>query len=452
MFYKFSLITNSQIASFVRSKAFEKLTLVLLFLSFLTSSWDIFGTLTIDGYTFRVCALTLSMLMGLSIIKIKSDGFFYPAGFFWLLAACLVNWLACFKDGLYKNEIAHALWFTFLVGGYFFVPNLVASRKILKNTLVLYMASFFILSVFGFFQLFLFLIFWKELFITQWIVPGVFPRVSGFSYEPSYYATYLITGWSLCYFYVCQEPNSKKILNWILYTVLAIGLAVSSSKGIIGGELLILLSGFLIIIFKPVFGFRRGSVIAATGFGFAAFFLYLSLAFSVIGSKPRIQEDIKPFLQGTGLIATGSHSVAARWDSTGATFDVFKENYLIGVSFGGIPYKIAKVNGETIQDYEDFKANQGNSVLIECLAALGAFGFFCLCGCFFNIVRALWGPKRLVSPKVAVALVGALIVSLIALQFNQNLFRFYFWLFIYVMAASGSKNIVLYLGQNNLKA
>ena len=64
----------------------------------------------------------------------------------------------------------------------------------LQILLKLYLASYAFVAAFGIVQFISPILGGPALLVEQWWLPGRVPRVNGFSYEPSYFATYLIMG------------------------------------------------------------------------------------------------------------------------------------------------------------------------------------------------------------------------------------------------------------------
>jgi hypothetical protein len=67
--------------------------------------------------------------------------------------------------------------------------------------------------------------------VKQWWIPGELPRVNGFSYEPSYFATYLLIGFV---FTGSLRRNRSTLLPsgrlLAIYWLTAIGIILSSSR------------------------------------------------------------------------------------------------------------------------------------------------------------------------------------------------------------------------------
>lgn len=413
----------------------ENLVFGFVFALFLTSSWDVFGFIKVYGYTLRICSAFCVVLMVVSLHGIIKKGeVFIPSGFYYLITCCVLNLLLISKNGVQQHELAHGLWFLFVTLLYLFLPNLVRP-KASEILIALYFASITIMSILGIFQLLYYILFGGDFYIRQWIVFESFPRVSGLSYEPSYYAGYLLSGWALCFCIVIQRINFSKLI-WFVYFVTSCALITSSSKSaLVIMAVFCLILGILSVLTR-VFNLKKFSIavfiLLLCGFFYWSLFIIVGNRFehkNEVTSQPKTYNQ---FFQGTGLLGTKSHSIDERLKAASEVLEVAKNNFLIGVSFGGIPYEIAKMRGVEVNNYEDFKSAQGDVVFIQVLAATGIFGLLLILSFFYKLSRNVASEKKFL--QYTKPLVAGLLVSVFALQINENFFRFYFWAYVALVA------------------
>jgi hypothetical protein len=280
------------------------------------------------------------------------------------------------------------------------------------------------------------------LLVEQWWLPGRVPRVNGFSYEPSYYATYLIMG------LVClgslrrsgkMEFRTKAWTSAYLLILLAL-LICFSRMGVIFALVELSIAPLIRlwkVVKKPglVLGFRL------SGWKMLAAAAILLIAYSAvrgaIGWFIDDPETVEILVSGTGLLGTASHSVDEREDRLHGTLLTIANHPWMGQSLGGITESIAGYNGRRPQNFDEAKIYEGQSVFAEVAAASGIPGSIPFL-CFLAVT--IVAPLRLAgrsSPLYAAwlrALVLALIFEWAILQLNQNILRLYLWVHIALLA------------------
>jgi hypothetical protein len=323
-----------------------------------------------------------------------------------------------------------------------FVQLFSNNSQMVRMLLRWYLYSFVFVAAFGIFQFALPVFGLPGILITQWWIPGVLARVNGFSYEPSYFACYLLIGFVLV-------SSLKRARSTLLpprrltgiYYLIALGIIVSSSRlGIV-----FLLAEVFFGGMTPWFSFfadlKRLSIVRSTVRSLVPSLLVFTFLLTLLGGAVTLVRSnpvlLLIFLNGTGVSDTAAHSVIQRENSFQETIAVFVQHPFIGRSLGGISSAIAEYEGNTIRSFEDAKKIEGMSVFAEVLAASGVIGFIPFL-CF--LVVTIRNPLRLarIVPPFYSSLLRGLVRSLVftwaILQFNQNVLRTYLWAHIAILA------------------
>lgn len=410
-----------------RFKTLNFLFVVSLYLA----SFDIALDFEVAGISVR--AAQLAQLLFVVTFFFTSDSkssrgkFSYPLGFKWLLiwGGFLVIWTPnTYHLGF---SIGYTLFFIFSVVIVFCAVQVYSAYP--DRTVALfksYIYSFVFVASFGLLQ-FVAGIFGIDLLVTQWWRQGILPRINGFSFEPSYYATYLITGWGILAWLVERRAYlfPRTILH-IFFGIVSLSIFLSSSRMAI-----LIMAAYLAYYFTKevaniVFRFqiRTGflkimTLLALVGFALVAA-VVLTVGF----------DSLRFLLFGTGIAGSADHSSATRLGQFEDTITLFVASPVVGYGLGGLWSHIAHLRGLELADAT------GMNVTAEVLAASGIFGFF-----FYLLY--LWqnfmGAFRFLNKKMpytellAAAGLGFVLLYLI-LQFNQSIMRVYFWNHIAVLA------------------
>lgn len=422
------------------------LTRTALFLAgvvILTSSFDIFLVIHAGG-TYRICQVAGALLLSLALLKTWRAGIKPILGLtpliIWFAFQALFIPIAPF----WQKSFAYCVWLMLNIATMFaFVQLFSNDLRVLTSLLRWYTISFPLVASFGIAQFILPLVGYPGLFVEQWWIPDHLARANGFSYEPSYFATYLLIG--LVFVASLRHSHSplfKQRTMSIIYWITAVGILVSSSRmGII-----MLLLDFLLVrltpwlkVFRELF---EGRIVSKSLKALIPSFVYLTvlsvitLAFShIVVDDPSIGVML---LNGTGIGNTAAHSVLQREDAFSDTLTVFLEHPLVGQSLGGVSSAIAGLHGEIVSSFEASKLFEGMNVFAEALAASGAVGIIPFA---IFLTKTIRNPLRLASVvdplygNLLRALVRALLFCWIILQFNQNMLRPYLWVHIAVLCA-----------------
>jgi hypothetical protein len=417
-----------------------KISLILYFLGFVLSSSDIFLTLQLGG-TIRpsIPFFGIIILFVLSKILLTSK-IIVPTGFFFLVSWTLMVLIFVPNTNLLSRSV---VWAILMVFDVLIVLAIVNSFSIKRFYVLIkyYLYSFVAIAIFGLIQFLTPLLRLPPLLVTQWIFPGILPRLNALSYEPSYFATYMLIGWSFTAYLVKVKSdflpkNHLRNIFWILTTVLIL----STSK--LGWACILLwYLQYPIIFFKNLIS----SKLRLKTLSLIIVFLSLALVIIFTISNNLIKDqsffDFTIFLQGTGLAGTADHSVAGRSDLMFDTLKVFYRSPLIGYSLGGIAPAIGRMYGVDVYDTDIAKRFEGMNVYAEVLAATGIIGMILFLLYFISLFVA--SIKKFMTSnldetrrQIILGLFISLLIELFSLNFAQTITRIYLWVHIGMLSAA----------------
>ena len=411
-----------------------------------TSSFDIFLVLNF-GFNFRIAQLFLLIPIGLVAVRAIGHKVILPLGTGWLLLWTISIFIFLPNTSFPERSLGYFAWLLISVLTIFVCVHLFSNSSAILVLARWYVYSFVFVAIFGLLQFVSPIIgFGDLLLIQQWWIPGILPRINGFSYEPSFFATYLIMGWVVCAHLV--EAKSSLFVDThlkIYFLLITLSLILSSSRM---GLLMMMLwyvqypFRFVVRLIGGHFNMRFAKI---TLISFAVVLLLVATMLYFFGFS-----ELVFLFEGLGIFGGVAHSVDTRNNSTRDTFLIFMNSPIIGYSLGGVAPAIANLHGVTNLNFETIKEFEGNSVFVEVLAASGLFGFIPFAMFIFYMVRKPLHLARKVSSEqssILVALTLALIFELMILQFNQNILRPYLWMHIAILAAcysayKRSRNVV----------
>jgi len=398
----------------------RKIVSLLLIISFFTVSFDIFLVLEI-GPNIRIFQFLILVPIFYSLMLVLHRPIIIPLGFIPLLVWLLFIFLFIPNSGYIPKGIGYALWLFLNVLLIFALVQIINSKNFYR-IFFWYITSFFFVATFGLLQFSFALIGFGELFmIKTWWFQDIFPRINGFSYEPSFFSTYLISGWILIIYLLNSNINfvNRKLLKFY-FLIISFAIILSGSRM---GWLVIFLV-LAVFFLKFIYKFIRLKPIKHRHFYIIILFFFFIFAYILV-------TNIDYFSILTLGLSGESKSVNTRLNSTIDTFIVFFDSPFIGYSLGGVSSAIASLNNLSIDDFASAKI-EGNMVLAEVLAASGIIGFVP----FIIFLRSIFiKPFFLIrmnkSNDLSIILYGIILATLIQffmLQFNQNILRPYFWL------------------------
>ncbi len=412
----------------------------VLFATFLTSSFDIVGSMKIMGFTVRVAYLFVLTGVGLTLYQwVDQKKLALPEGFRFLGIWTIIIVAFIPNSPLVIRNIGYGAWLVLNVAMIFFVVNVV-SRKNIDVFIRLYLLSFFVLSLFGIVQYLTPQIGLPALVVEQWWVPSVLPRVNAFTYEPSFFATYLLFGIPAMLI-LPARGSFARLPKWFFYTMLAVDVTAlilcSSRLGIL--IFLAFLAGFCGYVVvrwirqhKPGLHLVLPCVVSLLVAGSMLLLMDMRLR--------QVNKDDAgyTYLRGTGWNEsdiTKAHSLTIRLQTMKKTFDVFRQNPVVGVSLGGIAPWIAATEVSNITSNEHVKPFEGVNVLLEILAASGVIGFIFFCLYIFSLCRPLL--KTMSDGRATgyyLALFWGFVLGFAMLVENQNILRTYVWTHVALMS------------------
>jgi len=402
----------------------------LILLVFVSSSFDIFFNLNLGGFNIRTCYLAAFAFIILYSFQFKDATKFRFIGmgsfFIWSLFVLVFVWNTQFLN----RNIGYVAWLGFNIFACYAIYKF--SQKAAFETLIrLYVWSFFVMALVGIAQ-FVMSTMGIHILITMWWRINQIPRVNALSYEPSYYATYLLIGFVFLFFsqrkgiFYFNRKFQILILGSISFAIL-----LSTSRMGILFMCVILLYDFLKMFVIAMFTLR----ISRSNFLIS---LFLISIFSVIFGRIFLDEKLrKRYLTGTGVVSTASHSKDTRIRQMNNVFLVFKQSPFVGYSLGGIAPAIAHYYGDKTKDQKKAKQYEGLNIFLEVLAASGIIGFLFFISWLFQLFRSSILLSTLLKVNgyakesgIMDALRYALIAELLILILSQNILRPYLWILI----------------------
>jgi len=425
-----------------------KIIFFLCFLVFLTSSFDVFLNLKVGGFSLRFAIVIMIIQILIFIFyqiitqfkkPLKFLGFTYFFIWFLLLTAFIPN------TTILSRNIGYILWLGVFTGFILLLPTFIQKEEDFIKLIKWYLVSFTAVAIFGLLQFSLGMV-GIDLLVTQWWLDGRLPRINGFSYEPSYFSTYELIGWVICFFLIIFKTKLSSSFNAkiSLFIITASLLLSTSRMGLIFVFGIILIYNFnevknTFITFKikrktlPIFLSFLSFIVICISF----FFIYF--------------DQIKFMLQGLGVYGYAGHSSEQRISELSDTFEAFWKSPWIGYSLGGIPSAIAQVRGTSINTQIQTKEFEGMNIFAETLAASGIIGFvffmIFLSILFYKSLKLIKALKPLNAEfsNLLLALLMGLFIELLILNMNQNILRAYLWVHI------GIVNLGYFVGKGILQ-
>jgi hypothetical protein len=406
----------------------------------LTASFDVFLVVQVGG-TVRIAQIVMLFVCMGALAKAAQDGYIlWPAGGTALALWCAgqIALLPVGVDLSFGIRYLAILFFTILC--FYAVVHLYGRSTYIESLMRIYISTYVFVAIFGILQISTPLLHMGSFLVVQWIFADKLARINGFSYEPSYYATYLLMGWITLLDLRASKARIVATRKWYWSTVLVTAaLFLSTSKA---GWIFMILEGGMRIV--PVWFRWAGNLASRLQQGSLkvriprwkvltiGFFLTTFAVGGIVALGNAI--DLNIFLAGTGINHTAAHSVSERGRAFEDTVMVFKEHPFVGQSLGGVGSRICQINDLK----NDGKNCQGFPVIMDLLAASGLIGiipFLLFVGAntvgMFRVVKRRWPDER---AKWLRALVRAMIYECLILTADQNLFRVYVWFHVSMIA------------------
>jgi hypothetical protein len=411
---------TDRVISYIKS---AKIVTVITFIIFLSASFDLVLNIRIGGFSLRIVYLFILILIAFQFLQSVVAGIFYVKfiGLYyyivWFLFLCVfVN-----NTPLIGRNIGYLLWL--FIHFLFIIFLYISSRQLgLVFFVKLYLSTYLVLIVAGLIQFFLAL-FGIDMFVGQWWINGFLARINGFSYEPSYYCTYIIIGFAIGYYiYRNSITGFGKIPTYIVWLGGTVILLSTSRMGI-------LVAALQMLIFEILKNRRHLKKILVFSVSFFTFIF--GIIWIVLNT-----EGLSFLMNGLGVNGGSAHSVVERLDGFTTQIDIFIKNPLKGYSLGGVSQAIAFEKGVTTMSQELMKDYDiSMNVFMEVLIASGSIGFvFFLIYIAQNVTKLYKLAKQesvsIFNRHILLAFSWALVFELVILCFNQNILRAYFWIHI----------------------
>ena len=393
--------------------------LIIIFLIFILSSDD--SIFVVDlGFNFRFVYFFLLICVLYFMLNAVNRKIVTPRQNIFMVFFLIISFIS-----FVINPIRERSFFYFFQAALFylyvcFLVDFCAIGNRFNKVFNLYLLSFVCVAFFGLLQ-FVLGFFNIDMNVNQWWIDGELPRINALSYEPSFFSTYMLSGWgTFVYLKEYQYDVINKRFCNLGYLLTLISILFSSSR--IG--FIVILAWYFHYLFKFVF-----KVFCKNRLSKKDLIHILKLAFLLfILSFILFIDKLSFIFTGTGLKNTSSSSVSIRLQTFFQTIEVFVENYIFGVGLGNIPYHISKMNGVTSVDLTNVKDFEGNNVIIEIFAGTGLIGGLLFILFVINLVTKFSFAKKIIKEQAVLnSLIIGFILMFIALQINQNIFRIYFW-------------------------
>ena len=186
----------------------------LIWFSILTASCDIVLAFDVAGLTVRVSqlvAMSVMFLFLLRIIKFGNVKILTP--YYNLLIVIVFNTICIVNSKTLFNAVGYDLWLIFDCVQVLAFTYFLSKQETIQSLVRKYIMCFNALAVVGFVQFALQFV-GINFYVTQY---NDLHRSNGFSFEPSFYATYMIMGSIICLYLYHHE---KDILQKSFYLLL----------------------------------------------------------------------------------------------------------------------------------------------------------------------------------------------------------------------------------------
>jgi hypothetical protein len=411
---------------------------------FFTASFDLILLIDIGGVV-RISQLLLALICIAAVARVIQDGrILWPRGSTALAVWLLSQLFFLPLSGVIPIGVQFFVLLSFTIVGFFAVIQLYGKSLSLEPLMRVYLLSYVFVGFFGLLQFVSPLFGFPGILVTQWLLHDKLPRINGFSYEPSFYVTYLMMGWIMLVELRISGARitSGRLWKWITIA-LTLSLIFSSSKTGWFFMIVELSARLFPFVWRGLRSAGRqltqGRMVIPLPNRYMLLTAFLIIGFA-IGAARFISNMIDPvfLLSGSGLANTPAHSYIARVGPALETFDAFVDHPFIGRSLGGVPIYIASRSGIQVHSMQEVRGFWGFPVIMDVLVASGIFGIIpFLIFVYANTFGALRTAKRYWPSERAKwlrALARAMIFECLLLMVDQNLLRVYVWFHVSMVA------------------
>lgn len=408
---------------------------ILIFLSFFTSSGDIIFNPQFFGLSFRYTyfiniVLFLTLLSIQRNLKIKIIGAW--ALVFWAFGEFI--FLYNVPEYAIVKNVGYFIWFLWNIL-YTITLTYLSDISYFRDKLIKdYLLSFLLVALFGFIQFILYPFGIDLLVMQKWPTLGL-ARINGFSFEPSYFGTYLLIGWSILFHLFVQRQyvfNKNLQTFFLIFTSLVI--ILSSSRMTI------------IVLMLAVFVHLAKGLLTELYFGRVKYWKFFVLVIGVTSIGTAIvyfsfhHSALIELLQGTGIGGTASHSSSERSTQMIETWKAFKNSPFFGHSFGGVDIMTSLVHNNGDLNLVRSSDYTGMNIFLEQLVSAGLLFYpFFIIYLYLTFKKCIELKKTLINANykleaaIISSLITALLFELIILCLNQGILRSYLWILIAVL-------------------
>jgi O-antigen ligase len=407
-------------------------------LSFFTASFDIILNVNLGGSVRFSQVVMIAVCFAALARMIQTGAVLWPRGSTALVLWVFIQALFTPLSGVITIGFEFFAMLVFTVAGLFAIVQLYGRSDRIESLMRMYLLSYVFVACVGLIQFILPLFGLPSPGTIQWIVHGRLARINGFSYEPSYFATYLIIGWIMLVELRFSNARITQGRGWkwaVILVTAALFLSTSKTAWVF------MMVEFLARILPWLWNaarvlarqLRQGHIlvrIPSRKLVYGA----LVLCCVMLGGALVLSRFIKDpaiFLSGTGLARQPAHSLEVRLDVFHQTLEAYKEHPFIGRSLGGVSIYIASRDGIEVTTMEMVRQYWGFPVIMDVLVASGLFGFIpFLIFLYVNTFGALklatryWPQER---ARWLRAMARAMIFEWGLLMVDQNLLRVYLW-------------------------
>jgi O-antigen ligase len=411
---------------------------------FFTASFDILLIFDFGG-SIRISQIFLGVLCIAAAARVIQDGrILWPRGGTALVLWLLSQFLFLPLSGVLFFGVEFVALLTFTIAGFFAIIQIYGKAASLEWMMRLYLLSYIFVGLFGLFQFATPLLGFPGVLVQQWLLHGKFARISGFSFEPSYYATYMMIGWIMLVELRISKARMTSGRLWKWATIAVTAALVLSSSRTAWVVMLVELFARLLPAFWRGFRhtFRRflhGRLVVRIPHFRLLLNAVILICVVVAGANYFVQRaDPVRLLSGTGLANQPAHSYNDRSNAAADTFDMFKEHPFVGRSLGGVPINRALRHNVAVHSMFELRIYWGFPVMLEVLVASGVIGFIPFVVFFYvntfgamKLAKRYWPSEQ---AKWVKALARAMIFEWLVLLADQNLMRVYLWFHVTMVA------------------
>lgn len=395
---------------------------MLIAIAIFTSSFDIFGAINIFGYTFRVSQFVMMPIIVVYLIDcIKNRHMELPIGGNPLLIFCALQFIMLFRSPSIANGFQYFIWLLFSVLSLFSIVYSCERFFSFEWLFKIYLESFFYIAVFGLIQFFAYPFGIRIFLMQNWT--DKLARINGFSYEPSYFATYMLLGFvTYSYLLIKKKDNLLKHMRLKSIVITIVMFLTTSRMGW-------LMMCFWIVLRICIFGISiiRGREKKTFLTSLIVTCFLLCFVFTLFYYVVTHFNEFKFLLNGTGLSGSSAHSFNGRVGPLVACIHIWLRNPLFGYGLGG--------SDAVLCDYMNIQYNpstmngMAGGLIIQLLVGSGIIGGIPIIVYFKRLYSQIGKGDVIIK-----ALAWALAFEMINMLVSQSILRIYLWMHIAVLS------------------